>query len=219
MLIAGMICKEIIFFYCVSGYILLLWKPERRFWFPMDLKEQIIEETMHQYELNGLKFTMQDVAHGLHIAKKTIYQFYPSKEDLMIGVLDYAFDRIQEGKRKILDMDIAIADKIRMIMIAMPDQYNVLDFRKLSDLHDKYPKVDERLRQHLESDWDPVIQLIHKGIDEGKIKNISIPVLQAMVTSGMEYFLSTDVLKENEIGYHEALDEMMDIIMKGIERE
>ncbi|MBR4162479.1 MAG: TetR/AcrR family transcriptional regulator [Solobacterium sp.] len=185
----------------------------------MEIKEQIILETMHQFETNGLKFTMQDVAHGLHIAKKTIYQFYPSKEDLMTGVLDYAFEKIQEDKRKIIDMDMPITDKIRTIMIAMPDQYNLLDFRKLSDLHEKYPKVDERLHMHLESNWEPVIQLLHQGMEEGKIKKIDIPVLQAMITSGMEYFLSTDVLKNNQISYHDALNEMMDIIMKGIEQK
>ena len=49
--------------------------------------EEIIVSATRQFEKQGLKFTMLDVAKDLHIAKKTIYQFYPSKEELLIAMV------------------------------------------------------------------------------------------------------------------------------------
>ena len=46
-------------------------------------REEIVQEAIAQFQKNGLKFTMNDIAASLHIAKKTIYQFYASKEELL----------------------------------------------------------------------------------------------------------------------------------------
>ena len=43
----------------------------------------IIENAITQYRKKGLSFTMEDIAKDMHIAKKTIYKFFPSKEALL----------------------------------------------------------------------------------------------------------------------------------------
>lgn len=182
----------------------------------MELKEQILQETIRQFQKSGLKFTMQDVAAGLHVAKKTIYQYYPSKEDLMLAVLAYAFEGIQQRKQEILSSGLPTVEKIARVMIAMPDRYELLDFRQLAGLGEKYPKAEKELRRQLESNWEPVMELIGQGIREGKIRNVNTAVVRALFTAGIEYFLSTDVLETNQISYNDGLAMMMDIIMKGI---
>lgn len=167
----------------------------------------------------GLKFTILDVAKDLHIAKKTIYQFYDSKEALMIGALDYGFQEIHAKKRRILEIDLPVSQRIEQVMIAMPDQYSVFDFRQLSDLKERYPAVYKRLRYHLESDWEPVIQLLESAQENHEIRRISIPVLRTMITASFEAFLSTNNLRREGIRYNDALHDMMDILMNGIKEE
>ena len=36
---------------------------------------EILEMTMQEFQKNGLKFTLNDIASSMHIAKKTIYQY------------------------------------------------------------------------------------------------------------------------------------------------
>lgn len=179
-------------------------------------EEEIIASATRQFYRLGLKFTMQDVANDLHIAKKTIYSFYTSKEDLLVGMLDYGFGEIQKQKRAILAENIPDEEKLRKVMIAIPDQYQVLDFRKLALLKTKYPTAYKTMKKHLETDWDPIIALLEKGMKEGKIRHISIPVLKTMVTATFDSFLSTDTLYTSKVAYTDALNEMMDIIMDGI---
>ena len=183
----------------------------------MELNEQILDTAIGLFRENGLKWTVQDIAGRMHIAKKTIYHIYPSKEDLLTALVDYGFDAIQKQKRAILEQDMDIAQKLREVMIAMPDTYRILDFRQLKELS-RYPAAGAALEKRLKADWDPVIELICRGQQEGRFRNFSIPVLRIMVTSSIEAFLSGDVLREENILYSEALEYLMDIIMKGIEK-
>ena len=194
-------------------------ETEERKLVSVEIRNKIIEEAIHIFHAEGLKFTMQEVAASLHISKKTIYAYFESKEELLIAMLDTGFASIHEGKRKILESDLPTADKIAAVMIAMPDKYNYIDFRQLSSLHDKYPLANSALIRHLESDWEPVTELIEKGIWEGVIRNISIPLLRVMFTASIEAFLSTDTLVRENIPYNEALNGMMDIIMRGIRED
>lgn len=180
------------------------------------MNTEILKAAEEEFQVSGLKFTMTDVAKKMHISKKTIYLYYTSKEELLMDMLKTGFDDIQNNKKKILKKEIPLEKKIREIMIALPDQYQVIDLRMLSDLHQKYPKVYKALRTYLESDWEPVIHLLEEGMKAKKVRRISIPALQTIITATIESYLSTDVLKNSRMSYTEGLDAMMDIVMDGL---
>ena len=57
-------------------------------------------QAMQLFRQQGLHFTMQQVAEPLHISKKTIYTVYPSKEALLLDMVDHAFARSTAASRK-----------------------------------------------------------------------------------------------------------------------
>ena len=65
------------------------------------MKETIIQEAINLYRIKGLSFTMNDIAKNLHIAKKTIYRYFDSKESLLQGIVEYGVALIQENKKQI----------------------------------------------------------------------------------------------------------------------
>ena len=70
------------------------------------MKETIIQEAINLYRIKGLSFTMNDIAQNLHIAKKTIYRYFDSKESLLQGIVEYGFALIQENKKQILSSNL-----------------------------------------------------------------------------------------------------------------
>ena len=181
-----------------------------------NIQQDILEATLRLFNNRGLDFTMNDIAKSMHIAKKTIYRFFSSKEELLIALLDYGFEHIQKEKQKILSTDESIAKRLEQVMIAMPKQYTKIDFRMLVNLKDVYPKAYQRLNEHLENDWEPIIKLINEGIRKKEIRKINTFILRQIVTATFEQLLSTDELQERNLTYTKALKEMMNIIMKGI---
>lgn len=179
----------------------------------------IINAAIELFRAVGLKFTMQDVAESLHIAKKTIYAEFESKEELLNAMLDSGFEKIHAGKKAVMESDLPLCEKIRRTMIAMPDQFLYLDFRRLSELDEKYPRVYLNLKKHLETGWEPVTALIEEGIRSHVIRPVSIPLIREIFTASIESFLHTDTLIREDIAYSDALDTLMDIIMNGIRED
>ena len=184
-----------------------------------ELRIDVLNEALSLFREKGLKFTMQDIAGRLHIAKKTMYKLFASKEELLLALLDDGYEKIHAEKRRIIESDLPLLEKIEKVIIAMPAQYEVLDFRQLDDLYVKYPTVAKALSDHLKNDWDPTIALLQEGIKEGVIRDINIDVLRMMITSSIQSFMASDELQHHDIAYSDALESMMDILMRGIRGE
>ncbi|MDE6626659.1 MAG: TetR/AcrR family transcriptional regulator [Lachnospiraceae bacterium] len=179
----------------------------------MELKKQIIKAAEELFKTDGLQFTMQEVAAALHISKKTIYTVYSSKETLLIDMIDDLFSDIHNVKAEIAASPNSIEERIRAVIVALPEQYTTIDFRMLDALEEKYPTAAKRVREHLENNWEPTIALIEEGIAMGCIRPVPINVLKQMIVASIECFLSGD---KSDSGYADTLEAMIDMIMNGI---
>ncbi len=183
-----------------------------------EAKEEIMNAVLEEFQDKGLKFTMDDIAKHVGMSKKTLYEIFRDKDTLFDEMVEHTFSKIKEEERKVLeDPSLPIVEKIRKIMIVLPGRYENLNVRQIALLEQKYPKVYRQIQKRLESDWEPTIALLREGMAAGEIRRISIPVLKAMIEGTISQFFSRDVLAEENVSYAQALDAMMDIIMRGIE--
>lgn len=186
----------------------------------MELKERILEAVMEEFNEKGIKFTMDDVARRLGISKRTLYSVIREKETLFIEAVDYVFAGIKQAEQEILeDASLDTMEKIKRTLIAMPQKYQSIDFGKMSEAKEKYPQIYKKIEVRLETGWEGVCQLLEQAMAEGCIRPISIPVFQAMFTGTIEYYLSRSVLADSQIGYEEALEQMLDILIYGVSSE
>ena len=156
-----------------------------------ELRTRLRAVGMELFRRDGLRFTMQQAAAMMHISKKTIYAVYPSKEALLLDMVDDAFTRIHARKQRILDGPGTLAEKLRAVIIALPEEYTALDLQQMDLLDEKYPRVAARVREHLETGWEPTLALLEQAMGEGVIRRVSLPVLQRMISASIEDFLQT----------------------------
>lgn len=183
----------------------------------MELRERIMDATIEEFNEKSLKFTMDDIAKRLGISKRTLYTIFKDKETLFLETVDYCFAAIKEGERKILEDDsLNIVEKIKAILIVLPEKYKSIDWRQIYVLKDKYPRIHAKMEKRIETEWDSTIELLEAGIKEGSLKPISIPIFKVMTESSIEGFLRSRVLIDNEISYNKALEDMVEILMEGI---
>ena len=176
-----------------------------------ELRTRLRAVGMELFRRDGLRFTMQQAAAAMHISKKTIYAVYPSKEALLLDMVDDAFTRIHARKQRILDGPGTLA-----VIIALPEEYTALDLQQMDLLDEKYPKVAARVREHLETGWEPTLALLERAMGEGVIRRVSLPVLQRMISASIEDFLADRTLDAQGISYTDALDEMISILLEGL---
>lgn len=180
-------------------------------------RQKCIDCAIQLCSSQGLDFTMSQLAAQLGMSKKTLYVLFDSKEALLLAVVDTMFDAVKADEAKILArQDLSLADKVRQLVVVLPDSYKNLDWSRLQGVEEKYPAVYDRIRQRLESEWEPTLELLRQGMEQGELRPFQPGLLRAVVEGAMEHFLSSDALQREGIGYVQALDGMMDLLMEGI---
>ena len=181
------------------------------------LKDRIIDAVIEEFNQKGIKFTMDDIAHHAGISKRTLYCVVKDKEALFFETVEEVFQGIKEEERKIIeDESLDSMEKLKRILIALPNRYRTIDFPRLYDLKNTYPHIYNKIEEHLETDWENTFQIMEQAMVEGRIRRISLPMFQAMYTGFIEHYLSRSILTDSPIPYGEALEQLLDILMNGI---
>ena len=182
-----------------------------------DMRDRVIDAAIAAFAHKGMKFTMDDIAREAGMSKKTIYHQFDSKEALCFAVTDRCFADIKQSEQAIFDDDtLSTLEKLRRIMVVLPDHYQNIGLNKLCCLKDKFPAVYDHLSQQLETNWDLTITLLEQGMAEGVVRPISVPLLKTMLESTLQRFFCSDVLLKNDLSYEQALQEIIDIFIQGI---
>ena len=173
------------------------------------MRDKIIDATVEEFKQNGLKFTMNDLAKRLGISKKTIYTVFESKQAVLVAVADrYAADLNSMQEELEADVSLNVVQKLEKL-------YNI-GLSRIYELAEKYPKPYRHLMRSVNNGWEQAEKYLEKGMEEGMIREVSIPVVMAMVKGTVYCFMESDILYQNELTYEQAKKEMVEILMKGI---
>lgn len=63
------------------------------------------------------KTTMDDVAKAAGVGKRTIYVYFPSKEEVTLGTIDRIVDRLVEKLREIAGEERSVADRLHAMIL------------------------------------------------------------------------------------------------------
>ena len=182
------------------------------------MREKIIDTAIEEFTRNGLKFTMNDVAKALGISKKTIYTVFESKQDVLMAIADrYARDFTDMRQEIEADTELDTLEKLERLFCAIPTKYYNIGLSRIFELAQKYPKQYKYLMEAVSQGWALAEQYLEKGIREGKIrKDISKPVVMAMIRGTVTCFLESDILYKNGLTYEQGKEEMVQIIVKEV---
>ena len=98
------------------------------------MKQRIVTETIHQIQTKGFTFTISDLAKQLAVSKRTIYEHFSSKDEIVDEVIRNVIESIQERKNIAEDGTLQTVEKIRLILICIPQQFQFMDARLLVEL-------------------------------------------------------------------------------------
>lgn len=183
----------------------------------MEVREMLLEATLGLVSRDGLRFTMDDLASELKISKKTVYKFFDSKEALLMAVAEDCFMKIKAKEKEVLeDPSLSLLDRIERLIIAFPSEFQQFNWYAMEEVAEKYPNVYSYVRNRIENDWEPTLQLLEEGKRTGVLREFDVRIFKAIVEGSIEHFLTSNSLG---INYTEALKEMMNILMAGIKRE
>ncbi|WP_119057218.1 TetR/AcrR family transcriptional regulator [Candidatus Ornithobacterium hominis] len=88
-------------------------------------KEIIVKESARMFYEAGFKtVTMDDVANQLAVSKKTLYEVFGSKEQLISEVLEDEFEAIQNQFQQIQAQDLSAIEELMLLRKYIAQKFN-----------------------------------------------------------------------------------------------
>ena len=182
----------------------------------MDLKDRIVQTTTELFFENGIKgVTMDIIAETMGMSKRTLYENFADKNDLVNECFSYIIER-----HEFLDQEIQKKTSNTIEAMLMFYMTGVTSMRKcnknfISDLKKYHPQVFKQLEEHREQTFcEKVIIALDKGIIEGLIRPEINTEILAIVLKKQMYILEAENSELRKFN----LTEIYDTIFMGFAR-
>ncbi len=181
-------------------------------------EEKIISYATNQFLENGFyKTSMDQLAKGMKISKKTIYKFFPSKISLLEIVLLTFQKKVRSELDEIVDSDKCLIEKLKLVGAFFAKFSLKINKNLLKDFFNHQPelwtKVDEFRTSVIEDIWG---KLINQGKREGLIIDKPNKLIITIILSALKGVINPTFLIQNNISTNEAFNETFSIIINGI---
>ena len=148
------------------------------------VKQRIIEEASELFGRSGVKsITMDELARNLGISKRTIYENFRDKEELLIACIDAFHD--ERSEKVFLDAN-NVAEAILVMLQKSVEPTAQWKFNMMNDIRKYYPQVYKnhlsRLHQNERQNFEYVVQ---RGIREDVFRRELNPEIVAHFFSKM----------------------------------
>jgi len=135
------------------------------------MKEKILHTALEQFLKHGIrKMSIPKLIAVLGISSKTIYKYYENKEKLLEEVLNLLYAQLYQQLKDRSAEQKVVPLLLDIWYLSIEREYSVNNiFYK--DLHYYYPDLEERFDKRLGGEfWKQLLQIVHKGIEEGVFK-------------------------------------------------
>jgi AcrR family transcriptional regulator len=182
-------------------------------------KEEIVNKVRELYNRYGIRsVTMDDVVHEVGISKKTLYQYFKDKSELVAEVIKCEsakktneHDKALKGAHNALEKMLVFYNfQVQMIRDSNPSM--------LYDLKKYYPKIYKKfVEQKRAMIHDSFLDNITQGKSEGLYrKDINEKVIATLNLIRVEGLINSDAFKVEELLTPEFFKEMFTYHMYGI---
>lgn len=186
----------------------------------LEIKNRILQQAReHFFKFGFSKVTMNEIATDLGMSKKTLYAYFPSKEELLVELLRQLQNEIETtAERLIADETMDFGEKLSKLMGLIHGYHSKLDAHFLADLQKSAPE-SWKLCGHFELERmkNNVSAIIRQGVEQGIFRNdVNEEVLVMMYTILMQNMMTPETLRRLPLSTSELYDAMMKVLFGGV---
>lgn len=165
-----------------------------------EARARVINVARKAFHSEGIKsVTMDNIAHRLTMSKRTLYQLFADKEDLLLACMK---EHVREEREQTRRLDAELPNVIEVILTVFKAKItNVrrVSFDQLAEIR-KYPRVVEFLQASREADIASAAAFFERGVRQGVFRDdvdfsIVFPVMQQQI----DYVMGNDAFDRHSL--------------------
>lgn len=185
--------------------------------------QKIIETAEKLIKKNGFHhFKMSDISDELDIAKGTIYNHYPSKEELLFVIIFPKMEKLRDSLKKIASKRNPFKKKFQnVIQMVLESDYHQFLLLSFSDMSILFQEKNQRQMEIIQS------QIIHEfhnvllqGVEEGIVReNFSADFLSHQILLTLNPLLHSLLVNDSgKMTHKEYVRQTTELLLYGIQK-
>jgi AcrR family transcriptional regulator len=186
-----------------------------------DEREKILGFACEIFLKEGFyKITMDDIAARLHVSKKTIYKYFPSKEEL-VGEVMKTHMRLTIAKIKsYVCQESNAVEKLFEIFRVVGQNILKVNEKMIMDLQYYSPaiwkEVDDFRAKQITANFTKIFE---QGKKEGFFLNIKTEIILSIYIAAIRAIVNPDYVQNSGVSLNEAFKVIIEVLMNGILNE
>lgn len=185
---------------------------------PISSKDKILQAAHREFMQFGYtKITVDEVAKAAGVSKKTIYQYFNSKEEIFWEVLKCRTTEKMDMFQDIYDLDIDFLEKMRLIGYRNAKDLTNAPIAFLKDLRRNAPELSRKVEEIRRESIVKVFEDFYsRGLQENYFrKEIPIKIVSEMYYAMMNHMF-TIAIDSNQHSMEELYDYLSMIFFEGV---
>lgn len=175
---------------------------------------EVLDQLDELFMASGFSsFTIADLAREVGCSRRTLYEIAPSKNQLVLIVLDRRLHRMGRAALDSINIDAALIDQVRQYIQGGVDYQMFTPM--LDDLADDAP-ARRLIDRHYRFVMSVVQRLIAIGVERGEFVNVEPAVVGAVVTGSSLYLMQSEIAEDTGLPMATLVTGMLDLILGGL---
>ena len=184
----------------------------------MNEKEKIANYSKDVFFKSGFyKITMDEIAQGLRVRKKTLYKYFPSKNILLENVIKAFMNSTKKRLLKNISEQENSILKIKSLTEAFAELSLKLNQKLLYDLQTHMPELWESVESFrgevIKSIWEDII---NQGKKEGYIVDKPNDIIITVIYAAIRSIINPTFLLNHNYSINEAFKITFDLLIQGL---
>jgi len=183
-----------------------------------DTENTILSEGFEQVMRTGVRaFTVESLAGSLGMSKKTIYKFFPSKEKLLLRIMQFMTARVRRQFERIITEEDNAARQFIKVMNMIIGVLSQVSVERMQELKVRYPRiwlyVEEFRRERLEN----FKAILIRGQDQGLVRDdIDVHQIALLYIEIINRVFQPEFFVESGMSIKDTLHVFIKIFSRGI---
>ena len=186
----------------------------------MELRDRIIHKAGNLFIQYGVKnSSMDEIATSLGISKRTIYENFRDKEDLLISFLQKTWEERNAHFATYLTGDYNVI-RVFLRVIEAQQYLPLANVKFFEDIQKYYPQAAKLIKEDVAKNNIFLCEFLRKGIAQGYIRsNLNVEVTAFLVEDGTQTYIRASYLEKPPFSFQELFFTMMINFIRGISTE
>lgn len=187
----------------------------------MEEKDKIVEYGEEKFFKDGFyKTTMDDIATELRMSKKTIYKFFPSKDDLIHAIAKHFMNKMKNRIIPALNKDMNAIEKLEALMQILAKASEKITNRRMEEMKRHFPSIWNEIDAfRTEMMFNNITKVIDQGKKEGLFIEYPTVIIMNVLVFSVRNIVNPDFILNNNFSIIEAALYAFKIVIGGIVTE